>query len=677
MLKLSSQSEPFENEEGLVTPKNKNLYWAFGLVAGSWFICLLVSFVVWFSQKSSVGSPLSGDGITFAQFQTESEFRDRIIASQGLNGYGFVGAKTMMEAMPAELSMAVDSVDNAVGAGSTVDRYSETNVQVAGIDEPDIVKTNGKQLFISSEEMFYYERVMPMVDQAIGIAPSPSMIERNVVTTDVVNALPVETAAKIGSIDANGTLLLTDSELVIFGNQEITGFDITDPRNPQELWKYELEGNRQIQTARLVNGEIILVTNLGVYEGSPCPLPLWKVGEVSTSIACTDVWYPSSDIAIDTTYTISRINPKNGEVLKSTTLVGSLNQSVVYVSDNAVYLTFTKTQSESEILAEVLLDPQTTLISEEMKGRLVKTLALDISQAAKNVEIQQILNSYQNGLTDDDRMKWQTELTNALDAYANENKRELEQTTVSKIPLDSLEIASHGSIPGRPLNQFSLDEYQDHLRIATTVGGRGLGSSESANDVYVLDESMKQVGSVIDLGKDERIYAVRFMGDRGYVVTFRETDPLYSINLANPEQPEVTGELKIPGFSSYLHPLREHILLGVGREDSKVKISLFDVSNPSAPAELDTYLISDYWSDIQNTHHAFLQDKDHEIFFIPTSSGGYIFSYKNDEFSLEKTVADNQINRAVYINDNLYLIGRNEITIIDETNWETVRSLEW
>ena len=231
---------------------------------------------------------------------------------------------------------------------------------------------------------------------------------------------------------------------------------------------------------------------------------------------------------------------------------------------------------------------------------------------------------------------------------------------------------------GRPLNQFSLDEYQNHLRLATTVsGGFFFGSSESVSDVNVLDSNLKTVGSVQDLGKGERIYSVRFIEDKGYVVTFRQTDPFYVIDLAKPNQPQLKGELKIPGFSSYLHPINKDKIIGVGQDQGRVKVSLFDVTNPSDPQEKSKYQLDDYWSEVLSTHHAFLLDSKHQIFFMPGSRGGYVFSYRDDKLSLERAVSDITAKRALYLNDYLYIVGDNQIVVLNENDWERVKALDF
>jgi len=364
-----------------------------------------------------------------------------------------------------------------------------------------------------------------------------------------------------------------------------------------------------------------------------------------------------------------KINPKDGKVEDTISLVGSNNQTVVYMSGEAMYITFSQALSQEEIMIRVLQNPELKLVDDRIIERIQQVMNLDISLPAKKVEVNQIIIGYTVGFNDDDRLKWQAEMNNQIQKYREEYRREIETTVIAKINLADWKIQATGTVPGRPLNQFSLDEYQSYLRLATTVG-------QKANDVYVLDDNLNQAGKITDLGQNERIYAVRFLGERGFVVTFRVTDPLYSLDLALPNDPKVAGELKIPGYSSYLHPLTDDLLVGIGKEDNQVKVSLFDVSDMLKPTEIDKYLLPDFfWSEILSTHHAFLQDDKHQIMFIPASTGGYIFSYGKEKLKLERAVAGKQVKRALYIGEYLYLVSQDEIEVISETNWQTVKTL--
>ena len=172
-----------------------------------------------------------------------------------------------------------------------------------------------------------------------------------------------------------------------------------------------------------------------------------------------------------------------------------------------------------------------------------------------------------------------------------------------------------GEVPGSTLNQFSLSEYDGHLRVATTEGTPWGARDESESGVHVFqvqDGELVEVGSVGGLGRTETIQSVRFMGPVGYVVTFRQTDPLYVIDLEDPADPRNVGELKIPGFSSYLHPIGEGRLVGVGRDadlegrDQGFLVSLFDVSDPTSPQQIQTHIEAEAYSQAGNDPQAFL-----------------------------------------------------------------------
>jgi inhibitor of cysteine peptidase len=146
--------------------------------------------------------------------------------------------------------------------------------------------------------------------------------------------------------------------------------------------------------------------------------------------------------------------------------------------------------------------------------------------------------------------------------------------------------------------------------------------------------------------------------------------------LSVPTKPVMTGELKIPGYSSYLHPLTDTLILGIGKEGSKVKLSMFDVSDVSNPQEIDKYSLDEYHSEALNNHHAFLMDAQNEVFFLPGSKGGYVFSYSNNEFEMLKAVGENQVKRALYLDDYLYVIASESITVLDMKNWVEISEFD-
>ena len=184
-----------------------------------------------------------------------------------------------------------------------------------------------------------------------------------------------------------------------------------------------------------------------------------------------------------------------------------------------------------------------------------------------------------------------------------------------------------GEVPGYLLNQWSLSEHEGTLRAATTSMPPWDSDAKSESAVRTLQERdgrLVQVGSVGGLGRGERIYAVRYIGDTGFVVTFRQVDPLYTLDLSDPKAPRVAGELKVPGYSAYLHPLGDGLLLGVGQDATEegrrtgVQLSLFDVSNLPKPVRLDQHAVGgNSWTAVEGDHHAFLWWAPERLAVIP------------------------------------------------------------
>jgi uncharacterized secreted protein with C-terminal beta-propeller domain len=196
---------------------------------------------------------------------------------------------------------------------------------------------------------------------------------------------------------------------------------------------------------------------------------------------------------------------------------------------------------------------------------------------------------------------------------------------------DSIEYEASGSVPGYVLNQFSMDEYNGYFRIATTGSSwRLFSGGGSQNNVYVLDMNLRVVGSIEDLAPGETIYSARFVGKRGYLVTFKKIDPLFVIDLENPTSPSVLGYLKVTGYSSYLHPYDETHVIGIGKETvaaeegdfawyQGVRISLFDVADVEHPVEIGKYEIGDRGTDspVLSDHKALLFDRTRNLLVLP------------------------------------------------------------
>ena len=267
----------------------------------------------------------------------------------------------------------------------------------------------------------------------------------------------------------------------------------------------------------------------------------------------------------------------------------------------------------------------------------------------------------------------------------------------------NIEYKTAGEVPGHVLNQFSMDEHDGYFRIATTTGSWRI---ETANHLYVLDSGLEVVGKVEDLAAGERIYSTRFMGDKGYMVTFRQVDPLFVIDLSSPTNPQVLGYLKVPGVSDYLHPYDDTHIIGIGRDATEegrmlgMKLALFDVSDFSNPVEVSKYIIGESGtsSEALYDHKAFLFDRDRGLLVIPVSlseeryiqswEGAYVFGiYTTSGFTLKGRVTHQnetnmteteygykywenydynaRVRRSLYMDDVLYTVSNRMIKMND------------
>lgn len=590
---------------------------------------------------------------------------------------GTIMARTMSTGLDSEQSLSAPSVmadGNSGKSNTTPDRVSGTNVQITGIDEPDIVKTDGQNIFVSRESRWYgFMDSMPRImsdDMMMPVSqPNPTV---------VVDAYPLEDLKVVSeAIPETGEMLLVkDTQtLVIFSQPKIVAYNVKNPQKPEKIWEKTIGDDSSIITSRLLDGTIYVVTGTYLHVDRPCPIMPLRSGNQSLTISCGAIMVPERIEPTSHVYTVMKINPTTGTVTAEKAIAGNYGGVTVMMSTDNIYVASKAESSRWPIMSELTIESATPYVPASVIAQAKKILTYDISDYGAFTEISNVLSEYLYSVEADERARIETEMSNQLVASMKKRIREMVQSRVVRIDLDTLTVEATGMVPGYLLNQFAMDEHMGNLRMAMTVDD-GWGGAESVNDVYVLTPDLKIVGAVRDLGLDERIYSVRFMGDTAYLVTFRQTDPFYVLDLRTPTAPKVVGELKIPGYSAYLEYLGDDLVLGVGREGSGVKMSIFDVSNPAKPVEKSKYQITDAWSEVENNHHAFLRDEKHQVFFIPGGEGGYIFSYKNGTIELKKVLSGYGVKRALYIDDYLYVVSDDKIRVLNEKTWLEEKSID-
>jgi uncharacterized secreted protein with C-terminal beta-propeller domain len=568
----------------------------------------------------------------------------------------------------ARAPTAADGGGDGAGAGSQDGggpaRVGRTNVQVASLDEPDRVKTDGRA--------FYYA---PSLGPDIRRDSRPNTGDDRPVErpsqTHVIDASEPADPQPIAAINHSGRLLRTGDRLLVFGDERLAGYDVSDPANPEQVWTTPLED--RLVTAREQNGTVYLVTRTPVGD-DPCPVePLGS----DAGISCTDVYHPRSSIPADSTYTAFALDADDGAVRDSVSFVGTGRNSLVYMAPDALYVSYTEPSDRGELRANFLLsDFERTPATVESRIRQVRSY--DLSPESTHREIRRAVRSWLRSLAADERRAIEQSLSDGFQAYLAENQRTLTRTGIVRVRVDghALDVDETASVPGRPLNQFSMDERNGTLRIATTIPAAG--DAESAADLYTLDaETLERLGSETGMGEGQRVYAVRYVGDTAYVITFRQVDPLHVVDLADPTSPTEVGTLELPGFSTYLHPVDDEHVLGVGEEDGQAKAVLFDVSDPSDPTVADAVLLDAGRSAVSDSHHAFTIDRTHGVAFLPAGGTGTVLDYTNETLSVERTVSTNgAAERARYVEDHLYVFAAGELAVVDETDWTMATRLD-
>lgn len=628
----------------------------------------------------------------------------------------------VIRSMAVEEAVTTDSaMPAAVPAGFKADDggidYSTTNVQVENVDEPDYLKNDGKYVYI---------------------------VSRN--NLSIIDAYPAEDAQLVLKIALDiesqyiHNMFLNDDRLVIFYNGQsdeeiIPQFDfiprpsynpvthalivdISDKENPEIIKDYSIDGH--FRDARMIGDYAYFVTNNHINYQYP-RLPV--IMEDSVRIMTPDAFYFDNAEEFSNFNTLTAIDIFGDTINSETFLMG--HTSSFYVSENNFYLTYQQNMpfgyyenSSRDRFFDVIVPLLPESIQNEIE--MIDRAAWE-SEHAKWNAISDLLQDSYNNMDKKEKETLFEKIKEALNEYDIRVQEENRKTIIHKISIDEdkIEYVAKGTVPGRLLNQFSMDESGDRFRVATTIEYyiQNEGTIRS-NAVYVLDEKLNIVGELEDIAPNESIFSSRFMGDRLYLVTFEQIDPFFVIDLSS-DKPEILGELKIPGFSNYLHPFDEDHVIGVGRDtkvDSNdrvqqlgIKLALFNVADVSNPKVLDDFVIGDRssHSEALHNHKAFFFDKTRNVLSIPISgdsdklehttskmfapeynrwSGFYVFDIDSTEgFSIKGTITHSDSDsryygmndaRTFYIGDVLYTASQGYLKMNSFEDLEEINSIK-
>lgn len=510
--------------------------------------------------------------------------------------------------------------------------YTDTNVQVSGVSEGDIVKTDGNYIYSLSNNNLYISKAEN------GNINLSSKI--NLSSDENYNPLEIYVEGNklvvLYEKYSDNTSSNTSEKAVLDmyyrdANTYINIYDISDKENPKLI--NSLNQNGSYSSSRMIKNKLYLISNY--------------------NLNSNDIEKNKPETFIPTTY--------NG---KETKCIEAKDIYIEQEIDTTNYILATSLDIENPY--------------EFQSEKAVLGASDNIYMSLENLYV----TSY---------------------GYEEKDGYGYDKTNITKFKLNngSLEFKASESINGSLLNQFSMDEKDDYLRVATTLNKGKLTTEEeytsyeylpTSNNLYILDSDLKAVGAIEDIAENETIYSVRFDGDIGYFVTFKEVDPLFSVDLSNPSNPTILGSLKIPGFSEYMHPFKENLLLGLGKEATEngettgLKLSMFDTSDKGNISEINKLVIEDYkYSYSFYNHKSITVDSNKNLISFPAINDYVIFEYSKEKGFTEKGKItfeteddDNYIYedniRGIYINNFLYLCSKSWIKVYSLENFNEVSS---
>ncbi|HYD03083.1 MAG TPA: beta-propeller domain-containing protein [Alphaproteobacteria bacterium] len=666
------------------------------------------------------------------KFDSVSELKDFLEQSQtaSLNSYGGVNIKTLSARMDVAMvssesaasapGVAQDS-DNSGGSG---DGFSETNVQVEGVDEADIVKNDDRYIYLITDGRLVIIDSKNGIDSEI--LSETTLVEANdrYYYGNNVRELFLDGDKLLVFMDSYEPQLYFDQYNIrpvesYVQNTKAVLFDISNREDPEIVETYTISG--YYYSSRLIDNTVYILTQENMYDWAHYEGPMIKYAE--DKIVTPEIYYfdnPEQNYQMNT---LTSIDFNTEEVVDSESFMLGYGTTVMVSEDN-IYIAYQKQSmwcwgwrcaSYDNDARERFTEVVVPLLEGDIKDNVEDILDQNLETEEEWKLISAEFAKFYEGLKNSEDMQERYEemfadIEDALNEYDAKQAMENSKTVIHKIAIDNgnIEYKSKGEIDGRLLNQFSMDEFDGNLRVATTVSFWLSQGNVQYNNVYVLNENLEVIGSLENIAQNESIYSSRFMGDKLYLVTFRQIDPFFVIDLSNPRDPEVLGYLKIPGYSSYLHPIGDDKILGIGKDVGEnewggtsakgLKITLFDVSDFENPTEIDTKIIGIEGSDspVLYDHKAFTYIEDKNLVVIPVTeveerikssqysyrnkiwNGAYVIELTDDgldalgriEHSSSLTdyyywFNDASVLRSLYIGDNLFTISTKYVKIND------------
>jgi inhibitor of cysteine peptidase len=625
------------------------------------------------AQKAQQGSPTaSASPQGLSSFQSYSQLQSFIAANaksaqeyDRYGGAGFIGGPVRFVggfAGIAGLPVAGVEAQAAAVSSSSSPAFTGTNVQVQGVDEPDIVKTDGTHLFVATN--------------GTGSSASGSVAIMDAYppnSTSILSTVSIPGASILGIEAAQGRLMVIDQRYTNTTNVGLLLYNTSSLTSPSLMENETVAGN--YVAARLAQGYLYAVVQQPSYSfdsqgNATGVLPFVTADGDRTALSPSSVYYTPNNSQIGDYTMIISVGMASGAESTLSVLTGP--SSTVFVSTSNIYVVYSNYREYAD--------------ADNIPGDVFSGGVITSPSAGQEQNSTIFRASYSNG---------------------------------------TVAVQAVGSVPGSVLNQFSMNEYDGYFQVATSRLATVAGNATESDDVYVLNGNMSQVAALQNIAPGENLYAVRFVGDMGYVVTFEQIDPLFAISFADIAHPAILSALKVNGYSDYLQPLFSNYLLGVGKDTVAsstgnfayylgLKLSLFHVAANGSSADVQDYLIGDRGTDspVLTNHLALTYDPANNVTVIPVLlakvsanqqgssqnpppegnpvwQGAYVFRVNASGLTLLGNVTqypagmnygdspDNnlQIERSVIIGNYLYTVSQSEVMVSDLSSFSTLATV--
>lgn len=593
------------------------------------------------------------DSVIFSEERTESFFAE---------GEMPVTAPTMKETngVADEPGSAGDMLADSASGEALKSQYSETNTQKENVDEADIIKTDGRYIY-------------RLTGQDIVIIDPFEMSVVSTVSPDLGAEDAEESKLLTGTTSVNGAMI--DIATPYWGGSRITDIYVSGDR-----------------MAVLYSGYMACRRTDGYSDTSACGVMVYDITDRAAPVLLGDC-------------------SQSGD-LRDSRLIGDY---IYIVSNHYVYSFGNEDQPDTYMpMVETngmrcVVQPGDVCILPDAKAPSFSVIAaVDLRSGSRHQDVKASFGCSGTVYADTEQiiLCFPNEETTTEDTVVDGKSLNLTKGSDSTLLVSyaisegSISQIASGSVPGHMLNQFSIDRHNGVVRIVTTLNtweqriwtdgvDRHEYDSSTTNGLYTLDDGMNILGRLDGLAEDERVYSVRFQGDIGYFVTFRQVDPLFAVDLSDPASPAILSALKIPGFSQYMHPFADGLMLGLGMDaDEKtgstngMKLSMFDISDPADVTERHKLLFPDlWWSEALDNHRAMVVSAERDIIAFPIDNGYIICGYDSDSGFCEryrlKLDQWSSGTRGLYIDDNFFICTETTLYRYDMDGFEKTAELQF